>query len=415
MSWDDLGIPDMNDIPDRYLCSWKFFNAFFEAFQERADYIENVPRAVTYDDLILTAGQIGAVEFRTRLGTFKNNVRGCINNTTWYKESTWTELSNFTHEATTANKTFPTLDVITLDEWDETALRALLTDDVYDLIFENDNFDVNFRPSYWSGIYKLINEVMLYRDLSVSNVYTPEPTEPILYLNGEETFTGFDENLSVILAESISDSTIFQGGNNKIMARGLVGFESTYRKFSNGNEDATQRGRVNYIGLTIDPFCKAPALMDIQLLTWRALGSGGVESEFSGTGDENTATPTNGTRVEQRNEPVSSSKTTSVVDGEEQDPVYVPSQELYLLTYAQNPQFPSSYDEEAGFINISLASIPDIRVSNSVSSALAVTGEPDGPAHPYTSSKFSAETTGEYYLNMALCALPQSEFEFPAE
>jgi len=413
MGWGDLGIPDMNDIPDRYLNSWKFFNAFFEAFQERADYIEDVARAVTYDDLILTAGQIGALEWQSRLSTFRNNVRGCINNNTWYKESTWNELSSFTHEATTTNKTFPTLGVITLTEWDEDALRILLTDDVYDLIFENDNFDVNFRPSYWSGIYKLINEVMLYRDLSVSVVYTPEPTEPILYLNGQETFGGSDPDLATILAESINDSVIIQNGNRRFIGGG-VNFSSTYRKTTIG-EEITQQAMVNYFANTTEPFCKTPALMDIQLLTWRNQGSISSEGAFAGTGDSGTANPTNGSSVQASNEPEFSSLTESIINGEAQDTVYLPSLELLFLKYAQNPHFTSSHNPGTGLISINSSSIRDIRVSNAVSDALAVPGEPDGPFNRYSSSKNSGDAVGEYYLNMAMCALPQNEFEFPAE
>lgn len=417
MGWDDLGINDMNDIPDRYLCSWKFFNAFFEAFQERADYVEDVPRAITYDDLIMTGGQIGVLELQSRLSTFNNNVRGFFNNNIWYKESTWTELKSMTHVVTASksrNKSFPGLDALTLTEWDEDALRELLTDDVYELIFENNSTDRNFRPVYWSGIYKLLNEVFLYRGLSVSEVYTPEPTEPILYLNGQETFSGSDENLSTVILDSILNSVIIQNGN-KTIANSNVIFNSSYFKNSSGDEDISQLGSVIYNGITTDPFCKTPALMDIQILLWRDRGSGGEESEGSGTGDENTATPTNSSQVQEKNDPVFSSITNKTINGEVQDTTYIPNQENVFLRYAQNPHFTSTFDEESGFTNVSLASIPDLRVSNSVSTSIAVTGEADGPFNPFGSGTGSSESTGEYFLNMALCALPQSEFEFPAE
>lgn len=415
MGWDDLGIPDMNDIPDRYLVNWHFFNAFFEAFQERADYVEDVARAVTYDDLILTGPQISATELRNRLATFNTNIRGFFQNNTWYQESSWNQLSNFTSQSTLANKTFPTLGVITLTEWDETALRALLTDDVYDLIFEDGSFDKNFRPSYWSGIYKLINEVLLYRDLSISVVHTPAPTEPILYLNGQETFNGSDTDLSTIIIESIFESNIIPNGNRRF-AGGEVSFNSDYIKHSSGDVFTTQSATVNYFAINKDPFCKTPALMDIQLLTWRDLGTGIGTREFAGTGNSGTADPTNGLSLTQVNTPFFSSISRSTVNGVVQPFVWVPSQSLALLDYAENPHLSSNYDMGTGFTNIEvLAGIPDIRINNTVSNDLAVPGEPDGPFHPYESEKADAEFTGEYYLNMAMCALPQSEFEFPAE
>lgn len=405
MGWDDLEIPDMENIPAGYLVTWPFINAFFEAFQERSDYIEQAERAVTYDDLILDAGQISTMELTDRLLDFNTKVRSCFDNTTWYKEETWTSLTSYTSGLCDSNKNIEGLGVITKTPWDETAIRILLADEVYDDIFTDYSYYVNFKPTYWSGLYKLIKYVMLYRNLTIRTTFTPTPTEPYLVVNGLETFGGSDESLSAVLAESKSDSNHFNQGGRALNTGSVQSRASVRVQSSTGDIfDDLIDNSVSYAGIELNPVCKTPALMNIETLLFRGLGEAvSVSSEVRVP----FFVPRDLSRVTNLLEPVVASSTEEGDDYVFQPTVFVPDHETYVSSKAKNHKLPVSYVGDTCVVDIS--GLFDIRDTSTVVQASVTPVEEEG------SSSFAEEHNGhsiEHYLNWALCELPQDEFEF---
>jgi len=149
MSWAEEGFDPAN-LQAGYTPSWKFINAFFKAFQERANYIEGSDKSDKYDDLFLTGSQIGSTELMSRLNKFNGFVVGNFefnfslfkldDGTHWFKQVTWDRIVSFNAEETpfSDRQKFSGrgLSVIDLEIWDREALRELLGDVVYDMIFD---------------------------------------------------------------------------------------------------------------------------------------------------------------------------------------------------------------------------------------------------------------------------------------
>jgi len=407
MGWGDIGV-DPADIPDRFQVNWKFLNGFFEAFQERADYIEGAARAESYDSLLFTNSQVSASEFHSRLSIFNANILSCFTSTIWYKSSTWNQLSGFSSQATDLNSRdfgVPGLTVIDLEPWEEVDLRSLLTDEVYEDIFGNGTGNKFVKPSYWSGLYKLLTEVMLYRDLTVTTAYNPNETEPILVLNGLETASDAGEDLSSVV-QNLNSSNKFNHGSKKLKSGG-IGASTSYRKLPNGTEETTESAGGNYEGLTKNPFCKVPGLMEIEILLWRDGGR-----RFSSFEQEGIQGEENGTELIEFQEPVASSFSQEKVDGSFEDPVWTPDEDSVGKKIAQNKHLGVSYNASEGTASVSLSSLVDIRSSHNVEQTPSPEGEPSG-FKPFVSN-INQTDEATYILNIAMCALPQSSFEFPA-
>lgn len=420
MSWAAEGF-DPGNLQAGYTPSWKFFNAFFRAFQERGGYIEGAEKADKYDDLFLTGSQIGATELMSKLNTFNGFVRGTIDfngsqfnltdGTDWYKQSTWDQIVAFQAErvdVSSRQRTLRGLTVIDLDVWDEEALRELLTDVVYDMIFGSGSNQKFFDTRYWGGLYKLLNQVLLHRELSINYFFDPNPTQPYLVINKGETsqFSGFE--LSEVVSKSINESTKFNNGVSSLGSSG-VSTQTTYIKHPGQDEPTIRKlASAGYSGNRQEPFCKSPTKMDIQLLLWVNKGDTDSNVENSGLSGEST-----GIGIAEQGPPLFSSQTINVINGLAQDAVYVPNRDAFFSNIAQNPHFPISFSPETGTATISLASIVDLRTGSSVTQPPSAVGEPEG--NKAYSSILGHTQSNTNLLNMAFCSLPQGDFEFPAE
>lgn len=407
MSWDDLGIEDLENIPEGYLVSWTFINAFLKAFQERADYIEQADRAKTYDDLILTGAQIGSTELIGRLLDLNNKVLKCFSNTTWYKQETWDELSAYSSGLVSASSS-EGLGVITKTPWDEAALKILLTDEVYEDIFKNYSFSVSFKPTYWSGLYKLIIHVMLYRELTISIAHTPKPKEPILYLNGSETGTG--SNVDGTISDAIAQSrktTKYDNGTIILRDGGAAsGAEGRWIRQVFPEPDIITEVVSNfatYHGQTKKPFCKTPALMNIETLLFRGLGEGiNSSTKFN----EPTMTAISEDLETIITGPIAASRVESFSEPDDFSVVYSPDQKTYISNKAENRKMPVTYVNDRCLVDIS-------GLSDARDFGVATASAP--PIEPDESSTLNEASTGSfarYELNWALCELPQDEFVF---
>jgi hypothetical protein len=411
MTWDGLGINDFENIPGGYLVNWRFINAFLLAFQERADYIEGAERAETYNDLIFNGPQVSTLELQSRLSTLNGNVTSCFN-TTWLKEQTWTDLSGFSVGLTdigSSGRNDPGLDVIDIVPWDEQELRDLLTDEVYEDIFELYSYYVSFKASYWSGLYKLLKYVMLYRTLTIRTNYDPDPDEPYLMLIQKEGFSDSEPNLNLnsLVTQSKTGTTVTNGGN-KLIRRGAITASSTYKVSNRNNifsESFIDISRVRYNSLTIDPFCKVPAQMNIQTLLWRDFGN--IKNERSDETQQGSLKNRNNSSV--ISEPISASRTEVVTDFVHSDPVYSPSEEGFSRT-AENPKLPISYAD--GKCSLSIDGLTDLRDTYSISPEQAPKVLPDFSVGYAQTDEVRGQSV-DYYLNYAACELPQGEFNYP--
>jgi len=400
MSWDDLNIPDLEDIPANYFVNWQFINSFIIAFQERADYIEGANRASTYDGLVFTNAQISSSDFRSRLLAFNSNVRSCFN-AQWVKEDTWDQMGTFTTDTITigggaGSRFIPGMGLIDIIPWDETELRLLLTDEVYDDIFTTYTYDINFKPSYWSGLYKLVKYVMLFRTLSIANDYNPTRNDPVLVLNDSESLSKVESGLDLdgLITEAInSPNTANQSFNNFIMDTAL-----NYISRWNGLTHSDQC-RISYNSVTTDPFCQTPTLMDIRTVLWRDLGNflttTSEEDDFFGNVEDS--------RLERSwSEPFSGSELYEVIGGVTQTPVLTGTPSGYR---AENRNFPVSHS--GGNTSIDIAGLTDLRFGYDFTVTQA-------PTTPFGSEEKAGQFVN-YYLNYATCELPQDDFIFSIE
>ena len=398
MSWEDLGIIDLENIPEGYLVGWPFINAFMVAFQERADYIEGAERTVEYNDLLFDNAQILTSEFDDRLSIFNFNVRSCFN-AQWVKEDTWTQMAAFTKAPVTigggaGQRHVPGLGLIDIILWDETELRLLLTDEVYDDIFTTYTRSVNFKPSYWSGLYKLIKYVMLFRTLSVANNYDPSRLDPVLVLNDAESFkeTEPDLNLSGLVSDSITSPNTSNNSFNNFLSSTAVSFQSRWT--GSIHIDSCS---VNYSAITTDPFCKTPSLMPIRTLLWRDLGN-----FLSTLSEEDNIfnNVDNSIGVDSTSEPYIGDITYETINTVPQDPVETGEPIGYK---AENRNFPVYYAD--GNTSVNIAGLTDLRYGYD----FTVIPAPDGSSL----QSFLRKGRGvNYYLNYATCELPQSDFDF---
>jgi hypothetical protein len=436
MSWDELLIDDLENIPAGYLVSWKFFNAFFKAFQERADYIEQAERAETYDALILTGPQIGSTELTGRLSIFHFNAVSCFNNTTWYKEQTWLDLKDYTNGLTSS--THPPvigMGIIDIEVWDEAALRTLLTDEVYESIFVSYSFDTNFNPSYWSGLYKLLSIVMFYRRLTIKTAHDPNPTEPYLVSNGLDIFRGAEGTgssvdagtdpitfLDNLVSESKSnpDSSLDRGSvllsninlstDSRNRARNFQGFI--------GNVTNDSAGVFSFI-VTSPLFCVTPALMNIEILIDKQFGDIKSTSDLlthEAASESSSTLSYSDIEVSTKTGVVPASHTNTATSTTSGSPdtftnVYVPDQTTFSSFRAENPKFSISYSVDRNLVDIS--TIADIRDTYSFSDTLADDTEPPSAPTNFSNESHKRRTQGTYdKINLAICELPQDEFKF---
>jgi len=435
MPWSDLKISNLNEIPDRYLVSWKFFNAFFKAYQERADFIEGADRAETYDDIMLTGAQVSATVLRARLGNFHGKVLSCFNDTIWYKSSTWSSLSFFSKgEATDKRKLG--LGVIELEEWDEEALKTFLTEDIYDLIFTGYSFATAFDPAYWSGLYKLLS-VMKYRKLTIHTGYEPTiPTEPYLLINGVRAGSsikkedGEEGNADALFTAAVSgansNATNSDAGSLTLATSSVSSQSRSVAGKAQGNEFTNvQNVAIAGFGkVTSDPFCVVPAQMNIQTLLYRensrtverideitidAITEVGGKLSWSYNRTVSKSDPINATITVEgsyANEVVLPPKTLSAT--------YDPSLQEFQKKGAENPKFGVSFAGDR--CKVGIGSLVNVVNTNSFSNLQSPMQEhPINNSSLVNSSEITAVESISYKLNLAMCELPQDEFDYPAQ
>jgi len=440
MSFSDLGINDLEDIPSGYLVSWKFLNAFFKAFQERADYIEYASRAETYEDLILDNAQIATSELATRLSSFNGKVLSCFNRTQWVKDSSWLELSSLSYERVgepTSNRQTVSegLGIIDLEIWEEEDLRDLLTDDGYDLVFDY-SYSSSFNPLYWSSLYILLKYVMKYRKMTLSYAHEPNPPEPYLVINDRfievgqrfddgEDATDTNELFEEAVARSRGGKLTFDDGNN-VLWRCSVESQSKSTSFKLQGDEGTVYNNLAYVearGLSSNPFCVVPSKMEMQVLLLRGQGTATSrvdeidqpaspthweDPEFKWDFDEYLEYEIKGFKATRSR---SGGWEGDTREPKEIDTEYTPNQNSYGLTYGENPKYSTSY--LGNKCELSLPQYKDFRVDNDFGDLQA-----DALGVPYFNSSLVNTVTKKrlagsiYQLNLVLCALPQDQFEF---
>jgi hypothetical protein len=435
MSWDVLGIVDLEDIPSGQHVSWIFITTFMRAFKERLDFAEGPDKAEDYEDMLLNGPQISRSELVLRFSQLNGLVKSFFNNNTWYKEETWLQLSTYTSGLATDDDPDGGMGVIDLEEWEEIDLRELLTDDVYELIFDSYAYDSNFRPSYWSGLYKLLRYVIKYRKLTIKLAYEANPTEPYLVVNGTSIGSGLeaaeDMDVAAGLAAAIAstrtpDSTSSAGSRD--LYRCVLSTESIYRTsygpFHDPEHITFETGATSAYAkeVTGEPFCVVPAQMDIQFLVDRYTGD-----EYTTTDRQDYEDFPNGDEFIFYELDISSAKTDilpSTYHGfrpSEFEPIedtYVPDYTTYHSLRAENPKFGVSFLGDR--CKVDLSSIEDIRDSHSIEDPQApkpptLQETHNGAGNTQNESKIVKYQTAYHGLNLAMCELPQDFFEFPAE
>lgn len=399
MSWDELLIDDLENIPVGYLVSWKFFNAFFLAFQERADYIENCTRAIEYDSLLLDGPQIGATELNSRLSSFHVNVKSCFSGTVWIRAVSYNALKSFGVDVmpSGAGSGARGLGVFDWEEWDEVELKEFLGDDVYDLIF-GAYADATMRDSrYWSGLYKLLNNVMLYRSISLFTSAAPNPvTEPYIVANGYKT--GFasnpDLNVGAAVSQALSDNPEREQGST-VLRRTFIGSLSSH--LFPGVPDENSFAII--AGYTGSWDLLAPTKMNIEFLVFSGQGEALSNSSIVVFNDATDATDVSSTVI---NNPLSCSINTNIAD----DPasVYTPNQATFLADKAWNPKFAVGFNGTHTTIDISAV--------DGVTNNHGVNVSPADSNPNVERSRNDSSATDNYIFNYAIAELPQDDFEF---
>lgn len=398
--WDILGIADLNNIPSRYSVSWIFFNSFFKAFQERAFYTDGVPRPIVYDDLILDGPQIGAFELRQRLNSFNGLIRDNWPISLfpverfarpWLKVDTWDTFGSFTAALED--------DLEDFEIWSIADVKILLTEDVYNLIFSY-QFENNFNPAYWSGIYKLLN-IMIYRDMTISTaIETPdlEPNQidPVLVCNGSETFSETGTDLDALIINSLVESTILVAGTTTITS-GTLRADSTADK----DEVIFESASVQYGGMLTDPFFKTPLAMEVRT----RLSLRGGNSSATVDGQRERQFTLWDSQFNNSITPIPASVDVTTVEGVVGAPVYAPDQATFDGLRFQNLNLPLSFDEEISTTTMDILGVPDIRIDNTIDTSLATP-----PEFPYVNNiRFNTKTRvedSEYILDEAIIKIP---------
>jgi hypothetical protein len=297
-----------------------------------------------------------------------------------------------------------------LEIWDREALRELLGDVVYDMIFGFGSNQKFFDTRYWGGLYKLLNEVLLHRELSINYLFDPEPAQPYLVVNGQQAAAGFDENLGAAISKSLAGFDFEAADGRPTLLRSSVAASTSFTDdWRSGEKTTSERASAQYTGNRFDPFCKTPTKMDIELLLWVGRGDREANSEMAGIVFEQ-----DGETSTTYGPPISSSITTTTTDGERADPVYTPNEASFGINIAENKHFAINFNEETGTNTVSLDALKDLRSTHSVTQRPSATGDSDGLFRSYSSSR-SEQQSNENILSMAFCSLPQADFEFPAE
>lgn len=413
MGWEETGVTDLLNIPDRMQMHWKFFNAFFKAFQERAYYTESggsfVPRPAFYDDLILDGPQIHQTELRSRLNSFNQAVRinwpvinlqvppfGKALAKQWLKVDTWDEFGTFTDalEDDLADEVF----------WEYAEVRALLTDDVFDSILVDYTYENNFNPAYWTGIYQLIN-LMEYRGLSI--VTGPEPIgieddqrNPRLHCTGREDFTGNGPVFDDLIAESVIDSVITTQGTKTITSGEAQAFSSSH--FRDGESESAS---VSYQGMANDPFVITPLAMDIRTKLDARIEERSVDQQIK----FNTVIWDIQDTLDITNIP--STRVAITIGGVAQPLVYTPDIATFFADRIQNLNIPVSFEVLTGKNKLDRSAVPDIRLTQTVDTT-PVTPVIIPPVDSITRVTKSRAQGNTYILDRAICRIPLELLEY---
>jgi hypothetical protein len=423
MGWEETGVEDLENIPDLFPLSWKFFNAFFSAFRERAPYMTVGPRAEEFDEMMFDGPQIGYQEFIIRISWFHREVMlpqfgsfvgfggGSFDvSNSWLTEEKWELYGSFTAGGGEDTPNGP--DVA---QWDEEAFRILLTEDEYESLFDEENPDLSIlvRPTYWSGVYKLITNVMKYVTLPITTNLDPEPTIPHVVCNGTEEFrkTGTFSELEAITQESITNSTITPEGTT-IISKGNIGATSSASLVEDvGIVNAGSSG-LGYEGMSSPPFFITPTAMEIRTYLWlrRGVISQSIDTEYRAFLDK-----WNETLIDERSDEPSGIKISTWEDGEDKGAIYIPDAITWnTIGRFKNLNLPTTFDELTFKNTIDTSSVPDIRVSNPllpVESTPPAVDNPDGIV-------FVTNDRGEqndYRLGSVAAKLPEDIFIYTEE
>jgi hypothetical protein len=261
----------------------------------------------------------------------------------------------------------------------------------------------------------------------------PNPTEPYLVVGGTSTGNALVAEDDLVLSSGLASaigtaksSAVSSPNGSRVLYRGFLDTESIYRTsygpFQNPEHITFETGSANafFTKVTEEPFCLVPAQMDIQCLVDR----------FSG--DEDATTD----RQDYDDFPnddefifyelnISNKKTgirPSTYNGfrpSEFEPIedtYVPDLNTYHSYRAENPKFGVSYAGDR--CKVSLGSITDILDSNNMTGLQTLIPplmqETHNGGAGRNESKLNRGQTSYHRLNLAMCALPQDQFKYPA-
>jgi len=406
--WDVLGIADLENIPSGQHISWKFFNAFFSAFKERAYYTDEGEAPSEYDDKKFDGPQIASNELRRRLRWFNQQVgrnfayEGDFGptriDTSWVKEESWVAVGEFT-SGLSEDSPWPDVKF-----WDLAAITEIFTEDELKFVFtEEYSFYVNFRTSYWSGIYKLLTQCMKYRKMSIKTDIDPEPERAYIVCNGTAAYNtlGTIDEFEDNILDSISNPTITPDGTRTI-SEGSVGMASSKNQDGNGVDEAG----VRYEGMAMSPFYKTPTAMEVRTNIYRRRGrtTRTLDKELLAFSELWSMSD-----IVSRTDVVPATSTEIWVEGEFQSHVWVPDVVTWnSIGRQENLNLPTTFNELEMTNTIDISSVPDIRTDNTLDLTLATApaeGNEDGIQvnHRGRSEQF------EYTLSQAMAKIPEDD------
>lgn len=414
MGWEETGVTDLLNIPSGMQMHWKFFNAFFKAFQERAYYAEVGPRPVFYDDLILDGPQISQTELKARLDSFNAAIQ--LNWTVstlpfppftktlaeqWLKVDTWDEFGTFTSALED--------DLVDEDFWDYAEVRTLLTDDVFDSILVDYTFESNFHTTYWTGVYQLIN-LMEYRGLTIDTAVEPlgifdDERDPRMYCNDRESFPNTASNqidLDQMMLDSITESVFTIGAGTTTITSGKSRISDGI--FAN-DDDELQTVSAEYNGMAGEPFVITPLAMEIRTrlqaldIDWHLDEQ--RQSSFTAWNAQDTKTRT----------PVTASLDVILESGVVTSIIYAPDAATYDATRYTNLNIPVNFDMLTGENSLDKSVVPDIRLVYTVDTT-PVAPVPFPPVGGITFHRKNREQTNSFILDRAICRIPLEFLEY---
>lgn len=447
MGWEvitnKLNSGSLESLPEGTVPDADFYNAFFKAYKERADYIYKSEKSTEYDDLLLvddmgnTRSGILSIELKRRLEQFNDLVISNKNNSVkWYKESSWDEIVALPEEnlIDPIYDDDPDLGLVTLIEWTDEEVEALLGSETYDDIFNNYSVIVTKKASYWSGIYKLLKYVFKYQEMIVDIRPAPvEIDEPIIYFNGSSVGGSSDsgisysenpamptttsDNASDMLNNAISDLSSLTEDDTGITKPTLL--QATWSWFE--VNESTNFGAYNITrssgGASIrqytrNPFFKVPSKMRVEMLA--AITNNNDRRRDTSRSDYSQLNPD----INEEHSEINTSRTVIAANKEELieaygDPLvttYTPDPITY--NYARGLHYSDISTYSSDVCSLDLSFLPDVLSEDKDYRNVPLNSTQGG----FNVSWSAEESVLRFYrcvYNFIISELPQNDFEFP--